>query len=58
MSYVVLVRNPTNDSVLLITEDTESDKAAIYETEDAAEKAALNDIPVCRAWPYSVVEAP
>jgi hypothetical protein len=58
VSYVVLVRNPSNGKVLIIREDDESDDAALYETEREAERAALDDIPICRAWPYSVVEAP
>ena len=62
MKYAVLVRNPKSGKVILITEDDadsiQEGSAALYSTEEEAEKAALNDIPICRAWPYTIVEAP
>jgi hypothetical protein len=57
MSYMILIRNPSNGKVFII-KDNESDNAVLYESEREAEKAAINDIPICRWWPYSIVEAP
>ena len=55
MSFVILIRNPSNDRVIAVT--TDGDNIATYETEDEAEKEA-HRVPVCKAWPYVVVEAP
>lgn len=54
MAYVILVRNPSSGSVFAITDD---DVLELYASEAEADKAAM-DIPICKAWPYSVVEAP
>jgi hypothetical protein len=54
--YLILVRNTYNGAVFVITSG-EHDNAMLYDSEEEAEAAARN-IPVCEAWPWSVVEAP
>ena len=56
MSYIILVRNPRNDGIIAISDET-GDEIAVYETEEEAEEAARH-ITVCQAWPYVIVEAP
>ena len=57
MKFVILVRNPLTGDVTLITEGGLSENAALYNSEEAAIDDADN-IPICRAWPWCVVEAP
>jgi hypothetical protein len=54
--WVILVRNPRSDKVFVIHRD-EDDDAMVYGSRSEAEQAA-RELPVCRAWPYRVVEAP
>jgi hypothetical protein len=53
--YLILVRNPQRGGVLAIREDNE--EIALFDTIEAAEKMAAT-VPVCQAWPSSIVEAP
>lgn len=57
--YVVLFRNPSNDSVFLIQdhEDEDNPETMLYNTEDEAEEMVKNH-PLYEIWPYSIVEAP
>lgn len=57
--YLILIRNPNGGSVMLINSGDENspEKAMLYDSEEEAEEAA-SKIPACRAWPYSIVEAP
>lgn len=52
-SWVILVRNPSTQNVIIISEG-DNYSAAQYESEWRAE-AAAHTIPICRAWSYSVV---
>lgn len=54
--YVILVRKRPGNAVFLITEG-DGDNAATFPSEEAAHVAA-DDIPACRAWPFSVIESP
>ncbi len=58
MSYIILARNPRNDRIIAVTSgDGDDPPIAVYETEELAQRDAQN-VPICRAWPYSIVEAP
>ena len=53
--YVILVRNPSNGQVLMITR--KGDGLEPFNSENEAADAAKK-YPICRAWPWCVVEAP
>jgi hypothetical protein len=53
--YVIIIRNPQNGLVTALQD--EHDNLATWETEAEAEELAANHM-LCRAWPYSIVEAP
>ena len=55
--YVILIRNPSNGKVQTVTENGESEWAALYDSEEEAQHDA-DQVPICRAWPWCVVEAP
>lgn len=58
MGYVILVRNPGNDSVVAITKGEDvHETLVVFATENEADEAAVN-IKLCQAWPYAIVEAP
>lgn len=53
---MIVVRNPSTGRLLTITED---DGETIATWDDEAQAAlAAKDIPICRAWPWKIVEAP
>lgn len=54
-TFVILIRNPGTGKVFIVTEDGEHDCAASFPTREAAQKCA-DTTPVCRAWPYQIVE--
>jgi hypothetical protein len=54
MSYIVLIRNPSNQALDVIM-GADEDRIVEFETEDAAEQWAT-EIAVCRAWGYQVVK--
>lgn len=56
MAFFIVARNPSNDRLIVITENKD-DLIATYPTEDDADEAARH-VPVCQAWPYAVFEAP
>jgi hypothetical protein len=53
--YVILLRNPQNDCVTAIKLD--NDDLMTWESEEAAQTFARGHM-LCKAWPYSIVEAP
>lgn len=56
--WVILVRNPLSGDIRAI--ETSHDgfgKILVYFSEAHATRAA-NTVPLCRAWPWRVVEAP
>jgi hypothetical protein len=56
MGYVILFRNTMNGKIGVV-EDTENESIVVFETEEEAE-AAAERVPVCWAYPFSIVEAP
>lgn len=55
VQYVVLVRNPGNNTILAIQH--EDGKLATWPTfEDAAH--GVEDHILCQSWPYEIVRAP
>lgn len=56
VSYIIVVRNPGANKLLVIEEgETDWPPVAEYATREEAEKDTLV-IPVCRAWPYEILE--
>lgn len=54
MSYVIVIRNPS-DGKLMTANDDDEGAVAEFETEEAAGRAA-KELAVCQAWPFEVVE--
>lgn len=55
MSYVILIRDPSTDQVLAIT--NEDDRIQVFQTIDAA-REEMRKNEVCSEWPCEIVEAP
>lgn len=55
VSYAILARNPSNQRLVAIHDGDEN--VAEFETFGKAVEAT-EYIPVCRAWPYVIVETP
>lgn len=55
--YLILIRNPSAEKVFVITAGGGRLDAILYDSEEKAMEAA-EESPICRAWPYSIVEAP
>lgn len=53
MNFIILTRNPNGRGVLAIM--GEDDSIMQFETREAAEKAASNQV-LCKAWGYQIVE--
>lgn len=56
MPYIIIARNPSNDKIVAVT-DEDSESIAVFDTYDRACDAAQN-VTVCQAWPFAVVETP
>jgi hypothetical protein len=56
--FVILVRNPNGNRIIAIdTGEGDDPPIATFSSVEEAEDAAART-PVCRAWPWTVVEAP
>lgn len=53
MECVILFRNTQNGRVGYVGD---GDEIAVFTDYDEAVSAALNDVPICRAFPWQVVE--
>lgn len=53
--YVILIRNPSTDEVLAITDG--DDRIAVFPTIGAAREETRKH-SVCSAWPCEITEAP
>lgn len=55
MGWIIATRNPTNRKLVIIHDGNEPDEIAEFETEGDAHMAAA-EIPMCRAWDWTIVE--
>lgn len=53
VSYIIVCRNPSNNKLIVITED-DGETPAEFETEEAA-YAAAEGTSVCRSWGAEIV---
>jgi hypothetical protein len=57
MSYIIVVRNPRTKKLAAICDDEDGHRIAEYPSQEDAH-AATNDITVCKAWSYALLEVP
>jgi hypothetical protein len=51
---IILFRNGSNQRLDFVSFD-ERGELAVFNDREAAEKAA-RDVPICRHWPYQIIE--
>lgn len=56
--WIIIWRNTMNNTVgAVVADDSNGNNLAVFESEEEAHLCA-RDLPICQAYPYSVVEVP